>query len=221
MANPPKLTPLGELFAEATRIGVDEWGLASRLLKELSDGLTAFGYRRHFTFPDGYERRERLPRDTHRQPIPNYYWHDFEAASPELESKWTDDPDDPEASSYMDWVSGHYESYGVETYSFDTLQVHFDNIAIERKAAERILAELKGKPRKSAGAPKGPRNAPERDAAKRGLEMIRGGDDRPIMVIAADLVDRHAEGDEVRKQKLRIANGIRALMVDAENSAPK
>lgn len=221
MASLPKLTPLGELFAEATRSGVDEWRLAGRLLSIITDGSTAYGYRRQFTFPDGSERQERLPRDTHRQPIPNYYWHYFDAVTPALECSWTDDPEDPEADAYVDWVSGSYKCYGVDSSSFDTLQVQFDNIAIERKVAGRLLAELKGKPRKTAGAPRGPRNAPERDAAKRGFEMIKDGDDRPITVIAAEQVDRYAEGDEVRKQKLRIANGIRALMDDAENSAPE
>jgi hypothetical protein len=41
------------------------------------------------TFPEK-GKRERLPRDTHRQPVPNHLWHLFDTVLGSLESNWVD-----------------------------------------------------------------------------------------------------------------------------------
>ena len=217
----PRLTPLGELFEEATRTGIDEWELAERLLKDVKAGKTAYGYRRQFTYADNGDRKERLPRDTHRQPIPKFMWQNFEGVSGALESKWTDDPEEPEDWAEMDWVSGQLETRDIDMESFETVFVHFYSVAIETAAAKRVMAELSGKPKNQRGAPKGPRGEWQKAQAQKGAELIRAGDLRPDTVIAASLVHRDAKGAEIGNQKRRILAGIRRLLAEAEKSKPE
>ncbi|WP_086617143.1 hypothetical protein [Erythrobacter tepidarius] len=221
MTHHPKLTPLGELFEQATRTGIDEWGLADRLLKEIKAGLTAFGYRRQFTWGENGQRKERLPRDTHRQPIPHFMWQDFNSVSASLGSEWVDDPDEPEQSAHMDWVSGQFETTDLDMGTFEALQIHFHGIAIQTSKAKALLAELVGKPKKRRGAPSGPRNSWEREQAQKGFEMILAGDQRPHPEIALSLVHRDTPEREVGNQKRRILAGIRAHLADTENSKPE
>lgn len=215
------MVPLGEMFEFATRQSIDEWGLARRLLQELKGPLTAFGYRRQFTFLDNGEPKERLPRDTHRQPIPQFHWLPFDDVSGALASRWLDDPEMAEYWATMDWVSGHFEATDMEWDSCETILIHFHNIALEAKAARRIMAELAGETKKRPGAPKGPRNEWERAQAQRGFEMIQAGDQRPVTDVAASLIHRDTKANEVGNQKRRILAGIRALMDDAESSLPQ
>jgi hypothetical protein len=215
------LTPLGELLELATRKGIDEWGLAERLLAEVKAGAIAYGYRRLFTFADNGDRIERLPRDTHRQPIPNFMWQSFEGVSGALASKWLDDPEETEEWAEMDWVSGQLETSDLDMESYETVFVHFYNVAIESALAKRIVSELEGKPKKQRGAPKGPRRSWEKAQVQKGVELIRAGDVRPDTEIAASLVHRDAKGTEIGNQKRRILAGIRSVMSGAENSAPE
>lgn len=221
MANHPKLLALGELFEQATRTGVEELTFADRLLDELKSGSTAYGYRRQFTYLDTGGRKERLPRDTHRQPIPHFFWQYIESVSGALESKWIDDPEEPDDWAIMDWASGSFQSIEFDMESYDRIEVHFHTIAVEAKVGQRLLAELAGKQTKRRGAPKGPRNAWEREQAQKGLEMILAGDDRPHPEIAASMVHRDTPEHEVGNQKRRILAGIRLLLAAAENSEPE
>ncbi|MCZ8135646.1 MAG: hypothetical protein O9266_05025 [Porphyrobacter sp.] len=221
MANLPKLIPLGEMFEQATRTGIDEWGLADRLLTEIKAGLTVYGYRRQFTWGDDGQRKERLPRDTHRQPIPHFMWQDIDSVSASLDSEWVDNPDDPEQSANMDWVSGQFETTDVDMGTFEALQIHFHGIAIQASTAKALLAELEGQPKKRRGAPSGPRNKWEREQAQKGYEMVRAGDRRPDTEIAASLVGKDMPVREFEKQKRRILAGIRLLLAAAEKSSAK
>lgn len=221
MAQHPKLTPLGELFEHATRTGVEELTFADRLLEELKAGLTAYGYRRQFTYLDSGGRKERLPRDTHRQPIPHFFWQYIESVSGALESKWFDDPEEPDDWAIMDWASGSFQSIEFDMENYDRIEVQFHTIAVEAKVGQRLLAELAGKQTKRRGAPKGLRNAWERDQAQKGFEMILAGDQRPHPEIALSLVHRDTPEREVGNQKRRILAGVRMLLSEAENSEPK
>lgn len=221
MATPEKLMPLGELFEQATRQGIEEWGLADRLLAEIKAGLVAYGYRRQFTYPDGGNRKERLPRDTHRQPIPNFIWQYLESVSAALDSKWLDDPEEPDDWAIMDWISGQFETIDFDTQNDERVFVYFHAIAVEAKVARRLLGELAGKPRRRPGRPKGPRDKWERQQARRGFDLIRGGDQRPDTDIAAELANGKLEPDPFANQKRRILAGIRMLLEEAENSAPE
>jgi len=221
MPAPSKLTALGELFEEATRTGVEETGLAERLLADFKSGVTAYGYRRQFVFTDDGRRKERLPSDTHRQPIPNFLWQYLEEVTWALESKWFDDPDEPDDWAVMDWASVHFQSIEFDLESHERIELQFHTIAVEASKARSVLAELAGKPKKRRGAPKGVRNSWERQQARQGFEMIMAGDLRPHPVIAASLVHRETPDREVGNQKRRILTGIRMLLEEAENSAPE
>jgi len=218
MSTPSKLTALGELFEEATRTGIEETGLAERLLSDFRSGLTAYGYRRQFVYADNGGRKERLPRDTHRQPIPNFLWQYLEEVSWALESKWFDDPEEPDDWAIMDWASGHFQSIEFDIENRERIELQFHTIAIETRIARSLLGELAGKPKKRRGAPKGIRNAWEREQARQGFELIKAGDLRPYPEIAASLVHRDTPAREVGNQKRRILAGIRTLLDEAENS---
>ncbi len=221
MAIPDKLMPLGELFEQATRTGVEELGLADRLLAEIKAGLMAYGYRRQFTYPNGGDRKERLPRDTHRQPIPNFIWQYLETVSAALDSKWFDDPDEPDDWAIMDWISGQFETIDFDTQNDERVFVYFHSIAIEAKVGRRLLAELTGEPRRRPGRPKGPRDKWERHQARKGFDLIRKGDQRPDIDIAAELANGKLDPDLFANQKRRILAGIRMLIDEAENSDPE
>jgi len=218
MAHLPKLIPLGEVFEQATRKGIDEWGLGDRLLKEIKAGRTVYGYRRQFTWGSNGQRTERLPRDTHRQPIPHFMWQEMDSVSPSLESEWFDDPEEREQWARVDWVSGQFETSDVDMGTFEPLVIHFHGIAIQAGTAKALLAELVGQPKKRRGAPSGPRNAWEREQAQRGCDMIRAGDRRPDTEIAASLVGKDTPDRQFGNQKRRILAGIRMLIAAAENS---
>lgn len=218
MAHLPKFMLLGEVFEHATRKGIDEWGFAERLLKEIKAGLTVYGYRRQFTWGSNGQRTERLPRDTHRQPIPHFMWQEIDSVSASLESEWADNPEEREQWAHVDWVSGQFETSDVDMGTFETLLIHFHGIAIQASTAQALLAELVGQPKKRRGAPSGPRNAWEREQAQRGCDMIRAGDHRPDTEIAASLVDKDTPNREFDNQKRRILAGIRTLIATAGNS---
>jgi len=217
----PKLTPFGELFEQATRKGIDKWGLADRLLRELKAGLTAYGYRRQFSFPDGFDRKERLPRDTHRQPIPNYCWLAFDSVSGALDCQWVDDPDDPVESGKVDWISGQLETFETEWENAETILHQFHNIGLPKAKADALISELAGEPKKGRGRPPGASDAWEREQAEKGFRMLRDGDTRTIPAIAANLANGKLEPDQFEKQKRRIADNIVALRKAAEKSPRK
>lgn len=221
MANHSKLTSLGELFEQATREGIDEWELADRLLGEVKAGLTAYGYRRQFTFGDDGARIERLPRDTHRQPMPRHLWNELRNVSAGLDSEWIDNPDDPEQWATMDWIGGQFETIDVDMGAFDTIRLQFLGIAIPTNRAKALIAALVGKPKKQRGAPKGTRNKWEREQAHKGFELVCAGDERTIPQIAASLVHRDAVGVELDNQKRRIGDGIKRLLAAAKKSEPE
>lgn len=221
MAQNPKLTPLGELFEQATREGIDEWGLATRLLADLKAGLIAYGYRRQFTFPEGRDRKERLPRDTHRQPIPNFYWQMFDAVSGALECKWADDPDEPAESASMDWISGQLENFDTDWENGEEILCEFHTIGLPKQKADALIAELKGEPKRSRGRPSGVTDAWERQQSERGFRLLQDGDTRTIPAIAASLANAKLPPLEFEKQARRIADGIRGLRKAAEKSSAK
>lgn len=221
MANLPKLAPFGELFEQATRKGIDEWLLADRLLRDLKAGLTAYGYRRQFTLPDGFDRKERLPRDTHRQPIPNYCWLAFNSVSGALECQWADDPDDPSESGKLDWISGQLETFETEWENAETILHQFHTIALPKSKADALIAELTGEPKKGRGRPSGATDAWERKQAERGFRLLQQGDSRTMPAIAATLADPKLELHEFEKQVRRIADAIRGLRKAAEKSGQK
>ncbi len=219
MLPPRKLTMIGELFEQATRSGVDELGLAIRLLTEFRAGLIAHGYRRQFTFPEK-GKRERLPRDTHRQPVPNHLWHLFETVLGSLESSWVVDPEEFGPWAEMDWVSAQLESLDYDGY-WRLILTQFNTRAIDEKAGRALFAELSGAPKKRPGRKKGPSNDVERRLAQKGLELIQSGDTRPHSVIAAALSDHRLDPDKFERQKRRILSAIRALLKESENSEPE
>jgi len=219
MTTPRKLMIIGELFEQATRRGVDEVELAVRLLAEFQAGLVAYGYRRQFTFPVD-DKRERLPRDTHRQPVPNYLWHLFDSVLGSLESVWADDPEGSGPWANVDWVSGQIESLDYDA-DWRFVLTQFNTLAIEEKVGRGLIAELSGAPKKRPGRKKGPSSDAERTLAQKGFELIRSGDNRPPSVIAAELADRHLAADKFERQKRRILSAIKALLAEAENPAPE
>ena len=121
------------------------------------------------TYPYGGNRKERLPRDTHRQPIPNFIWQYLESVSAALDSKWLDDPEEPDDWAIMDWISGQFETIDFDTQNDERVFVYFHAIAVEAKVARQLLGELAGKPRRRPGRPKGPRDKWERQQARRGF----------------------------------------------------
>lgn len=218
MTNHPKLMPLGVLFEQATGSGIDEWVLADRLLNELKAGVIAYGYRRQFIFPDGFDRKERLPRDTHRQPIPNYVWQRFSAVSGAIDCQWVDDPDDPLESGTVDWISGQLEILETEWEYAEVILHQFHAIALPKQKGDALIAELVGQPKRGRGRPPGASNAWERKQSEQGFKMLQQGDTRTIPAIATSLANAKLELDEFQKQTRRIAAGIKGLMKAAEKS---
>jgi hypothetical protein len=155
-------TYFGEMFEAVARQGIDELEAVETLLAALRAGLSAYGYRRQFTFGDS-GKSERLPRDLHPQLVPITIWRDSGEPRGDLTSFWEDDPEEPEVWISIDWVSGIVESMDWELTNFEHLRTDFSAIRIARKDADHLLGALAGKPKKRPGRPSGPSNRWEQE----------------------------------------------------------
>ena len=164
-------TYFGEMFEAVARQGIDELEAVETLLAALRAGLSAYGYRRQFTFGDS-GKSERLPRDLHPQLVPITIWRDSGEPRGDLTSFWEDDPEEPEVWISIDWVSGIVESMDWELTNFEHLRTDFSAIRIARKDADHLLGALAGKPKKRPGRPSGP-------SRRRACRSVRGPVARP------------------------------------------
>lgn len=202
-----KWTHFGEFFEALAELGIDDWEGVDALHSALRDGLQARGYRRQFSYPTG-ERVERLPRDLHPVLIPPAIWKECGEAKGDLTSFWQDDPDDPEEWIQVDWVSGAIQTLSWELTNFEHLHSDYGAVKIPRKDADRILAELAGKPKKRPGRPSGPANDWEKEQVERAIQIMASGDTRSATALANELTDNSLTGRALESQKRRLAWGI-------------